>query len=106
MKTLAIASLLVLTATSASFAQVVVYGPGYGVYVPVVPVVPVVPAPGYVPGDGGYYGHAPGYYDNAPGYGGGYYDDRPSPAWSNNTYRGGPGPRVGAGGGQGVGAQR
>ena len=97
MKTLAIATFLVLTATSASFAQVV-YGPGYGVYVPVVPVVPVVPAPGYVPGDGYY---APGYQ-----YGGGYYDDRSSPAWSNNTYRGGPGPRVGAGGGQGVGAQR
>ena len=81
MKQLIIAAALVLTATSAAFAQ---YGaPGYGYY---------DAAPGY----GYYYGAAPGY---------GYYGS--PPAWyENNTERGGPGPRVGAGSGMGVGSQR
>ena len=34
----------------------------------------------------------------------GYYGS--GPAWSNDTERGGPGPRVGAGSGMGVGSQR
>ena len=81
MKKLVLAAAFVLTATSASLAQYAPYGPGYGYYVP-----------------------APGYYA-APGYG--YYGyDRSTPAWSNDTNRGGPGPRVGAGGGMGIGAQR
>ena len=86
MKRLVLAGALVLTATSAAFAQTV-----------------YVPAPGY-----GYYDAAPGYYGaptyyGAPGYG--YYGS--PPAWfENNTQRGGPGPRVGAGGGMGIGAQR
>ena len=46
------------------------------------------------PGYGYYYGAAPGY---------GYSP----PAWyENDTERGGPGPRVGAGSGMGVGSQR
>ena len=46
---------------------------------------------------------ATAYYGAAPGYG--YYGS--PPAWfENNTERGGPGPRVGAGGGMGVGSQR
>jgi hypothetical protein len=81
MKKVILAAAFVLTATSAAFAQ-------YG-------------APGY-----GYYDAAPGYsyyYGTAPGYG---YDRSP-PAWyENNTERGGPGPRVGAGSGMGIGSQR
>jgi hypothetical protein len=89
MKKLILAGAFVLTATSAALAQ---YGtPGYGYY---------DAAPGYS------YGAAPGYgyyYGAAPGYG---YDRSP-PAWfENNTERGGPGPRVGAGSGMGVGSQR
>jgi hypothetical protein len=88
MKQLIIAGAFVLTATSAAFAQ---YGtPGYGYY---------DTAPGY------YYGAAPtyGYYGAGPGYG--YYDS--APAWyGNNTERGGPGPRVSAGSGMGIGSQR
>jgi hypothetical protein len=76
MKTLVLAAAFVLSAIPASFAQYV-YGPTY-------------------------YAPAPGYYV-APGYG--YYGS--PPAWfENNTNRGGPGPRVGAGGGMGIGAQR
>jgi hypothetical protein len=87
MKKLVLAGALVLAATSASFAQYA-YGPGYRYY---------DAAPGY-----GAYTTAPGYYV-APGYG--YYGS--PPAWfEDNTRRGGPGPRVGAGGGMGVGAQR
>jgi hypothetical protein len=81
MKQLIIAAALVLTATSGAFAQ---YGaPGYGYY---------DAAPGY----GYYYGAAPGYgYGSSP------------PGWfENNTERGGPGPRVGAGSGMGIGSQR
>jgi hypothetical protein len=78
MKKLVLAAAFVLTATSASFAQYA-YEPGYGYYAPV-----------------------PGYYP-APSYG---YSDYSTPAWSNDTNRGGPGPRVGAGGGMGIGAQR
>jgi hypothetical protein len=81
MKKLILAAAFVLTATSAAFAQ-------YG-------------APAY-----GYYDAAPGYsyyYGAAPAYG---YDRSP-PAWfENNTERGGPGPRVGAGSGMGIGSQR
>jgi hypothetical protein len=81
MKKVILAAAFVLSATSAAFAQ---YGaPGYGYY---------DAAPGY----GYYYGAAPGY---------GYY--RSPPAWfENDTQRGGPGPRVGAGSGMGVGSQR
>ena len=76
MKTLVLAAAFVLSAIPASFAQYV-YGPTY-------------------------YAPAPGYYVT-PGYG--YYGS--PPAWfENNTNRGGPGPRVGAGGGAGIGAQR
>ena len=87
MKPLIIAAAFVLTATSAAFAQDVYGSPGYGYY---------NAAPGY------YYGAAPGYYGAAPGYG--YYSS--GPAWSNDTERGGPGPRVGAGSGMGIGSQR
>jgi hypothetical protein len=94
MKKIVFASAFVLTATSAAFAQ---YGvPGHGYY------------------DHGYYDAVPGYsYDAAPDYS--YYYgaapaygyDRSPPAWfENNTERGGPGPRVGAGSGMGVGSQR
>jgi hypothetical protein len=80
MKKVILAAAFVLAATSAAFAQ---YGArGYGYY---------DAAPGY-----NYYGAAPGY---------GYYAS--PPAWfENNTERGGPGPRVGAGSGMGVGSQR
>jgi hypothetical protein len=81
MKKVILAAAFVLTATSAAFAQ---YGvPGYGYY---------DAAPGY----GYYYGAAPGYgYGSSP------------PGWfENNTERGGPGPRVGAGSGMGIGSQR
>ena len=82
MKKVILAAAFVLTATSAAFAQ---YGaPGYGYY---------DAAPGY---NGYYYGAAPGYgYGSSP------------PGWfENNTERGGPGPRVGAGSGMGIGSQR
>jgi hypothetical protein len=87
MKKLTLAAAFVLTATSAAFAQ-------YG-----------APADSYYDAAPGYsYGTVPGpsyYYDVAPGYG---YD---RPAWfENNTQRGGPGPRVGAGSGMGIGSQR
>jgi hypothetical protein len=81
MKKIILAAAFVLTATSAAFAQ---YGaPGYGYY-------------DAVPGYSHYYGAAPAYgYDRSP------------PAWfENNTERGGPGPRVGAGSGMGIGSQR
>jgi hypothetical protein len=90
MKQLIIAAAFVLTATSAAFAQYAYGSPGYGTYDAV---------PGY------YYGAAPGYgsYGAGPGYG--YYGS--GPAWSgNDTERGGPGPRVGAGSGMGIGSQR
>jgi len=47
-----------------------------------------------------------GYYDAALGYGNyNFYGSRP--AWyENDTERGGPGPRVGAGSGLGIGSQR
>jgi hypothetical protein len=88
MKQLIIAAALLLTATSGAFAQ---YGaPGYGYY-DAAPGDSYVAVPGY-----SYYGAAPGYgYDRSP------------PAWfENNTERGGPGPRVGAGSGMGIGSQR
>ena len=88
MKKLILAAAFVLTATSTAFAQ---YGaPGYGYY-DAAPGYSNYAAPGY-----SYYGTAPGYgYDRSP------------PAWfENNTERGGPGPRVGAGSGMGVGSQR
>jgi hypothetical protein len=87
MKKVILAAAFVLTATSGAFAQ---YGaPGYGYY-------DAAPGYGVVPGYGYYYGATPGY---------GYYGS--PPAWyENNTQRGGPGPRVGAGSGMGVGSQR
>ena len=89
MKKLILAAAFVLTATSAAFAQ---YGArGYGYY-------DAAPGDSYnaAPGYSNYYGAAPAY---------GY--DRSAPAWfENNTERGGPGPRVGAGSGMGVGSQR
>jgi len=87
MKPFIIAAAFVLTATSGALAQDVYGSAGYGYY---------NAAPGY------YYGAAPayGYYGAAPGYYGS------GPAWSNDTERGGPGPRVGAGSGMGVGSQR
>ena len=93
MKQLIIAAALVLTATSGAFAQYAYGVPGYGTY---------DAAPGY------YYGAAPGYGYAASGYGAGpdYGYDGSGPAWPNNTERGGPGPRVGAGSGMGVGSQR
>jgi hypothetical protein len=88
MKQFIIAAAVLLTATSGAFAQ---YGaPGYGYY-DAAPGDSYVAVPGY-----SYYGAAPGYgYDRSP------------PAWfENNTERGGPGPRVGAGSGMGIGSQR
>ncbi len=85
MKKLIVAAALALTATSAAMAQGVYVGPGYG---------------------GDYYDYAPGYgnFATAPAYGYGYYGYAP---WtSNDSERGGPGPRVGAGSGMGVGSQR
>ena len=87
MKKLFLAAAFVLTATSGALAQDFY---GYGYY---------DAAPGYG------YGAAPGYgyYGAAPGYG--YYAS--PPAWfENDTERGGPGPRVGAGSGMGIGSQR
>jgi hypothetical protein len=82
MKKVILAGVFVLSATSAASAQ---YGaPGYGYY-------------DAVPGGDSYY------YSAAPGYG--YYHS--PPAWfENDTERGGPGPRVGAGSGMGVGSER
>jgi hypothetical protein len=87
MKQLIIAAAFVLTAASGAFAQDVYGSPGYGYYA------------------------APDYYSAAPAYG--YYGAGPvygygsGPAWSgNDTERGGPGPRVGAGSGMGIGSQR
>jgi hypothetical protein len=90
MKKIILAAAFVLTATSGALAQDF-YSPSYGYY---------DAAPGYsygpTPGYGYYYGAAPGY---------GYYGS--PPAWfENDTQRGGPGPRVGAGSGMGVGSQR
>ena len=96
MKQLMIASAFVLTATSAALAQFVNGGRGDSYY---------DAAPGYYDAAPGYYGAAPAYgnYGAGPGYG---YDRSP-PAWfENDTDRGGPGPRVGAGSGMGVGSQR
>ena len=83
MKKIILAAAFVLTATSGALAQDVYGSPGYGYY---------NAAPGY----SYYYGAAPAYgYDRSP------------PAWfENNTERGGPGPRVGAGSGMGIGSQR
>ena len=86
MKKIFVAAALVLGTTSVSLAQ--------GVYA----------APGYGPG---YYDYSPGYgsYNGEPRYGNrnGYYDN----GWTHNdSERGGPGPRVGAGSGMGIGSQR
>jgi hypothetical protein len=90
MKKIILAATFVLTATSGALAQDF-YSPRYGYY---------DVAPGYS------YGAAPGYsyyYGATPGYG--YYAS--PPAWfENDTQRGGPGPRVGAGSGMGIGSQR
>jgi hypothetical protein len=81
MKKLILAAGFVVAATSAPLAQGVYAAPSYG-----------------------YYDYAPGYSQNyVPAYRYGY--DRYN--WSNNdTERGGPGPRVGAGSGMGIGSQR
>lgn len=83
-KTLLTAAAFLLAATSASLAQgyyggpYAGYGPGYYDYAP----------------DSGAYGYAPGYGYRGPGY------------FDRDDIRGGPGPRVGAGGGAGSGTQR
>lgn len=86
MKKLFLAAALVAGSTSVALAQ--------GVYV----------SPNYDNG-AGYYNYSPGYgygyYNAAPGYG--YRNDYYN---GNNTVRGGPGPRVGAGSGTGIGSQR
>jgi hypothetical protein len=88
MKKVILAAALVLTATSGALAQDY-YSPDYSYY-------DAAPGYGAVPGYGYSYGAAPGY---------GYYGS--PPAWyENNTRRGGPGPRVGAGSGMVVGSQR
>jgi hypothetical protein len=81
MKKIFVAAALVLGTTSVSLAQ--------GVYA----------APGY---DSGYYDYSPGYgyYNGGPRYG--YYGY----GAARNDERGGPGPRVGAGSGMGIGSQR
>jgi hypothetical protein len=96
MKQLIIAAALVLTATSAALAQFTNGGPGNSYY---------DAAPGYYDAAPGYYGAAPAYgnFGGGPGYG---YDRSPPGWFENNTERGGPGPRVGAGSGMGVGSQR
>jgi hypothetical protein len=86
MKKIFVAAALVLGTTSVSLAQDVYAAPGYGT---------------------GYYNYSPGYgsYNGGPryGYGNSYYDN----SWArNDTERGGPGPRVGAGSGMGIGSQR
>src|SRR5580704_4061657 len=85
MKKLILAAAFVVAATSASLAQGIYVGPGYGT---------------------GYYNEAPGYSGNyAPRYG--YRGDYNHYGYSSrDDERGGPGPRVGAGGGMGVGSQR
>ena len=86
MKKIFVAAALVLGTTSVSLAQGVYAAPGYGT---------------------GYYDYSPGYgsYNGEPRYGNrnGYYDN----GWTrNDSERGGPGPRVGAGSGMGIGSQR
>ena len=93
MKQLIIAAAFVLTATSGALAQNVYGSPGYGYY-DAAPGYSYAPGYGYGPGYGYYYGAAPGYGYSPPGW------------FENDTERGGPGPRVGAGSGMGVGSQR
>jgi hypothetical protein len=86
MKKILIAGALILGTTSVSLAQGVYAAPGYST---------------------GYYDYSPGYgsYNGEPRYGNrnGYYDN----GWTrNDSERGGPGPRVGAGSGMGIGSQR
>jgi hypothetical protein len=84
MKKIFVAAVLVLGTTSVSLAQDAV--PGYGT---------------------GYYNYSPGYgyYNGGPHYG--YRNGYFSNGWErNDTERGGPGPRVGAGSGAGIGSQR
>jgi hypothetical protein len=91
MKKIFVAAALILGGTSVALAQGVYASPGYG---------------GGYPGYGaGYYNYSPGYgqYSGGPGYG--YRNDYYN-GIRNNTERGGPGPRVGAGGGMGIGSQR
>jgi ABC-type transporter lipoprotein component MlaA len=85
-KKLLVAAAFLLAATSASLAQ------GYGYY----------GAP-Y-----GSYGYGPGYgaYNYAPGYGGAYDSYGYGSYYNSDMGRGGSGPRVGPGNGQGIGSQR
>jgi hypothetical protein len=86
MKKLFVAAAMVLGATSASMAQGIYAAPGYGA---------------------GYYNYSPGYgYYNGGqryGYHNDYYDNGMA---RSDSERGGPGPRVGSGGGMGIGSQR
>jgi hypothetical protein len=80
MKKLILAAAIVVAGTSASLAQ--------GVYA--------------APYNGGH-----GYYDYAPGYGQyGQRDGYRGNSSARDDERGGPGPRVGAGSGMGIGSQR
>jgi hypothetical protein len=90
MRKLMLAAAIVAGGTSASLAQGYYGAPNYSSY-------------------GG------GYYDYAPGYGGGYgprygyrggYDNYGYGNSARDDQRGGPGPRVGAGSGMGIGSQR
>ena len=86
-KTLVVATALLLTATSATIAQGYRYhGAPYG---------------------GGLYGYAPnyGYSLSVPQPGYGLYDYAPGDGYAYRS-RGGPGPRVGNGFGEGIGSQR
>ena len=81
MRKIFVAAALVLGTTSVTLAQGIYAAPGYGV---------------------GYYNYSPGYryYNASPRYGYDYGHAR------NDVDRGGPGPRVGAGSGMGIGSQR
>jgi hypothetical protein len=86
MKKIFVAAALILGTTSVTLAQGIYAAPGYGA---------------------GYYNYSPGYsyYNGSPRYGraNDYYFNGPV---RNDVDRGGPGPRVGAGSGMGIGSQR
>jgi hypothetical protein len=88
MKKLFVAAALVLGTTSVSLAQGVYAAPGYGY-------------------GAGYYNYSPGYgYYNGGQGSYGYRNDYNYGPARNDSERGGPGPRVGAGSGMGIGSQR
>ncbi len=88
-KTLIVAAAVLLGATSASLAQGYGYGAPYG-----------SEANGYAPAP------AYGFSSSAPQYGNGLYDFAPGYGSNVRVERGGPGPRVGNGVGEGIGGQR